>query len=272
MITVQPYIHKERKYKELCRKLETTGILEQTLLEHVWAPLLEHQETSESLIAIMQKFRLLCPWPSSEASSVKQYLVPSMLMSHPPQDILDLVASSKLPSLFLKFESGQVPPGLFPRLMLQVFQWGKDEFWSSLSHHFYHNFARFYTFGDQDCSVILLCHPSSIEVVVHKGNRGIELADGLQSKLNVSADTHHDAFEVACACTVHRQLCLMLESMRKEICWLVNMRYEVGFICPVCCHGFTVNYCRTNHKQDCEHGKCLHLLYDCLSCAVPVSS
>ena len=262
VITVQPYIHKERKYKELWRNLETTGILEQTLLEHVWAPLLDQQETSESLIAIMQKFSLLCPWPSSEASSVKQFLVPSMLMSHPPQDILDLVASAKHPSLFLKFESGQVPPGLFPRLMLQFFQWGKDEFWSSLNHHFYHNFARFYTAGDQDCSVILLCHPSSIEVVIHKGNRSLELAEGFQSKLNISADTHHDAFEVACACTVHRQLRLMLESMRKEFCWLENMRYEVAFICPVCCHGSTVNYCRTHHKQDCEHGECLHLLYE----------
>ena len=260
VITVQPYSHKERKFKELWCKLEETGILEQTLLEHVWGPLLEQQETSESLIAIMEKFSLLCPWPSSEASSSKQYLVPSMLMSHPPQDILKLVASAKIPSLVLKFESGQVPPGFFPRLMLHFYQWGEDEFWGSRGHHFYHNFARFYPSGDQDCSVILLCHPSSIEVVVHRGNRSLELAEGFQSKLNISADTHHDAFEVACASIVHRQLRLMLESMRKEFCWLENMICEVGVICPVCCHGGTLNYCCTHHKQGCEHGECLHLL------------
>ena len=259
VITVQPYIHKERKYKKLWCKLEATGILDQSLLEHVWEPFLHQQETSESLIAIMEKFSLLCPWPSSGASSSKQYLVPSMLMSHPPQDIINLVASAKIPSLFLKFESGQVPPGLFPRLMLQFFQWGKDEFWSPLNHHFYHNFARFYISGDQDCSVILLCHPSSVEIVVHRGNRSLELVEGFQSKLNISVDTH-DAFEVACASIVHRQLRLMLESMRKEFCWLENMRYEVGFICPVCCHGGALNYCCTHHKQDCEHGECLHLL------------
>ena len=260
VITVQPYIYKERKYRELWCKFEETGILDQSLLEHVWAPLLDQQETSESLIAIMQKFSLLCPWPSSEASSVKQYLVPSVLMSHPPQDIPDLVASAKIPSLFLKFESGRVPPGFFPRLMLQFYQWGKDEVWSSLGHHFYHNFARFYTSGDQDCSVILLYHPSSIEVVVHRGNRCLQFAEDFQSKLNISADTHHDKFEVACASTVHRQLRLMLESMRKEFCWLENMRYEVGVICPVCCHGGAFKYCCTHHKQGCEHGECLHLL------------
>ena len=151
--------------------------------------------------------------------------------------------------------------------MLQFYQWGKDEFWSSLDHHFYHNFARFYTSGDQDCSVILLCHPSSIEVVVHRGNRSLELAEVLQPKLSISPDTHHDAFEVACASIVHRQLRLMLESMRKEFCWLENMRYEVGVICPVCCHGGALNYCCTHFKPDCEHWECLHLLSESELCS-----
>ena len=132
VITVRPYGYKEREFKELWRKLETTGILEEPLLEHVWGPLLKQRETSESLIAIMEKFSLLCPWPSSDASCSKQYLVPSMLMSHPPQEIKNLVASAQIPSLFLKFESVQIPPSFFPRLVLQFFQWCTEDisYWS----------------------------------------------------------------------------------------------------------------------------------------------
>ena len=258
VITVKPYVHEEREFKELWHKLETTGILEEALLKHVWGPLIEQQETTESLTAMMEKFSLLCPWPSSDSSCSKQYLVPSMLMSHPPQDIAKLVASAQIPSLFLKFESGQVPPGLFPRLVLQFFQWGKDEFWSPVNPLLYHNFARFYTSGDEDCSVILLCHHSSIEVVVHRGNLSPAFAEDLQSKLTISADANHDAFEVACAQAVRRQLGLMLECIRKEFCWLKNMRYEVGVICPVCCTRSVVNYCRTHHQQACKQEECLH--------------
>ena len=258
VITVKPYDQEESKFKELWLQLESTGILGEKLLEHVWGPLLSQEETSASLLAIMERFSLLCPWPCSNASSGKQYLVPSMLMSHPPKEIMKLVASAQIPSLFLRFQSGQVPPGFFPRLVLQFFQWGQDEFWSAENPQLYADFARFYTSADDDCSVILLCHSSCIEVVVHRGNLSANPTECLQSKLNLSADINYGAFEVACARAVRRQLGLMLECMRKEFCWLKNMMYELGVICPVCCQECKVNYCCTHHKQCCEQEECLH--------------
>ena len=258
VITVKPYDQEESKFKELWLQLESTGILDEKLLEHLWGPLLGHEQTSASLLAIMEKFSLLCPWPCSNASSCKQYLVPSMLMSHPPKEIIKLVASSQIPSLFLRFQSGQVPPGFFPRLVLQFFQWGQDEFWSAENPQLYADFARFYTSADDDCSVILLCHSSCIEVVVHRGSLRANPAECLQSKLNLSADINYGAFEVACARAVRRQLGLMLECMRKEFGWLKNMMYELGVICPVCCQECKVNYCCTHHKQCCEQEECLH--------------
>ena len=72
----------------------------------------------------------------------------------------------------------------------------------------YLNFARFYTSGDEDCSVILLCHSSSIEVVVHRANLSADPAEHSSSKLKMSADVHYDAFEVACARAVRRKLAL----------------------------------------------------------------
>ena len=260
VISVKPGPY-EGKERELWRRLQTEGILEYKLLELVWDPLLIPKEIFPSLLEIMEKFSLLCPWPSSDASYGKQYLVPSMLMSHPPKDIIKLVASAQIPSFYIRFESGHVPPGFFPRLLLQFFQWGQYEVWSAENPHLYANFARFYTSEDDDCSVILRCHSSCIEVVVHRGNASANWTESFQSKLNLYAVPNYDAFETSCARVVRRQLVLILECMREEFFWFKNMKYEVGVICPVCCQERKANYCCINHKQwCCEQVECLHFL------------
>ena len=76
------------------------------------------KETCRTLIALMERFSLLCPWPSD--GEHKQYLVPSMLMSPPSDDLVKLLSSVRIPSLFVRFELGRVPPGLFTRLVLQI--------------------------------------------------------------------------------------------------------------------------------------------------------
>ena len=254
VITIRPFDSKEKKFKELWFRLEKEGVLEEPLLEHVWGPLYRKEDTCQSLIAIMEKFSLLCSWPSSDGSRGKQYLVPSMLMSHPPEEIMELITSAEIPSLFLKFETGQVPPGLFPRLVLQFLQWCKQECASPEHPQLYHNFVRIYRSEEVNCSVILLCHMSSIEVVVHRGNGGDEVAQRSKSASSSPVNSNHDPF----ACAVLRQLELMLESMRREFCWLQNMKYEVSFLCPVCCEGGVVSYCRTHLSKSCKQEECLH--------------
>ena len=267
VITVRPNDPKERSFELLWKKLQNEGILEERLLQHVWADLFVDKETAESLITIMEKFSLVCSWPSSDASCSKQYLVPSMLMSHPPDRIMSFVASASIPPLFLKFESGQVPSGLFPRLVLQFFQWDQEE---QVKPRLYHNFARFYTSQNEDCSVILLCHSSSIEVVVHQ-EKSQDLADSPRSKLSCSADGNYDTCEVTYARAVRRQLGLMLESIRNEFCWLRNMKYEVSFICPVCCQGGSVNVCHVHASQGCKQEECLHFWSESQLCDVKVN-
>ena len=260
VITVKPGPY-EGEERELWRRLQTEGILEYKLLELVWDPLLIPKEIFPSLLEIMEKFSLLCPWPSSDVSCGDQYLVPSMLMSHPPGNIIKLVASAQIPSFYIRFESGQVPPGFFPRLVLQFFQWGQDEFWSAENPQLYANFARFYTSEDDDCSVILRCHSSCIEVVVHKGNVSANLTESFQSNLNLSAVPNYHGFEERCARAVRRQLALMLKRMREEFVWFNNMKYEVGVICPICCQERKANYCCNHHKQWwCEQEECLHFI------------
>ena len=258
VITVTPYDHTERGFKELWRKLETKGLLEQELLRHVWGPLFNQQETCESLIGIMEKFSLLCPWPSSDGSCSKQYLVPSMLMSHPPQDVIKLVTSATIPSLFLKFESGQIPPSFFPRLVLQFFKWCTENFQSKVTPQLFQNFARFFISSEASSSVVLLCHMSSVEAIFLVGNRGAVAAEGFKSDINLSEEFSHGSFEVIAGCVVRNQLALMVESMRNEFCWLRNMRCEVSFLCPVCSQGGTVGFCQEHHKQGCKQEDCLH--------------
>ena len=262
VITIRPFDSKEKKFKELWFRLEKEGVLEEPLLEHVWGPLYRKEDTCQSLIAIMEKFSLLCSWPSSDGSRGKQYLVPSMLMSHPPEEIMELIASAEIPSLFLKFETGQVPPGLFPRLVLQVLQWCKQECASPEQPQLYHNFVRIYRSEEVNCSVILLCHMSSIEVVVHRGNGGDEVAQRSKSAVSSPVNSNHDPF----ACAVLRELEFMLESMRREFCWLQNMKYEVSFLCPVCCPGGVVNYCRTHRTKGCKQEECLHFWSESVLC------
>ena len=169
---------------------------------------------------------------------------------------MQLIASAQVPPLFVRFESGQVPLGLFPRLVLQFFQWGKDKYMSSVDPQLHHNFARFYTL--KNSSVILLCHSSSIEVVVHEGSPTLELAESLQTKLSLSENVSNDTFVVSCAHEVRRQLGLLLESMRNEFCWLKSMKYEESFLCPICCQGREIYYCRKHCARGCKKEECLH--------------
>ena len=260
VITVKRYDQQERGLNDLWLKLEREGILEEKLLEHAWGQIIEEHHTFESLIAIMEKFSLLCSWSSSNEPCSKEYLVPSMLRWYPPQEITKLITSASLPSLFVKFKSGQVPSHLFPRLVVQFLQWGRNEFWSQLNPQLYKNFARFYTAEDENCSVVLLCHSSLIEVVVHGGNV-CSLEEDWQADLQGnSTGNQRDSIKVFCAREVFRQLVLLLECLRKEFCWLKKMEYQAGVICPVCCHERLVNYCRTHHKQDCEREECLHFI------------
>ena len=259
VITVKRYDHEERGFDKLWIKLEEKGILEEKLLQHAWGPLVEEHHTFESLIAIMERFSLLCSWPSSDEPCSKKYLVPSMLRLLPPQEITALIASARLPSLLLKFKSGPVPSSLFPRLVLQFLQWGKNEIWSAKDPQLHKNFARFYTARDETCSVVLLCHSSVIEIVVHRGNVR-PLKDDLQTNLGMSSTDQCNSFEEFCAHAVFRQLVLLLECLRKEFCWLKRMKYQAGAICPVCCHKRSVNYCHNHRKQDCEREECLHFI------------
>ena len=243
VITVRAY-PEERDFAPLWEKLEKKGILEENLLKHVWNSLVPQKKTHESLIAIMEKFSLMCPWPSSDDLCNKHYLVPSMLRTLPPKQISDLVNSAQLPSLFLKFDTGRVPPGLFPRFVLEFFQWCRKEFPGVDLPKTYINFARFNIFPNQGLSLVLLCHSSTIEVVV------------------LSVKSAIDVVDVESIRAFRNQLTLIIDRVWKKFFWVKNIRCEVSYLCPVCSHGRVASFCPQHHEESCKQEECLHFILE----------
>ena len=245
VITVRLYHPKDRRFVDQWQKLETEGILEEKLLRHVWSSLIRRTETCKFLIAIMEKFSLLCPLPLPiDTSRSKQYLVPSMLKSQPPNEISDLVASVQIPSLFLKFGTGQVPAGFFPRLVLEFFQWCNDRFPQQETPQLFNGFARFYILPSKGRSVVLLCHSLSIELLILTSNETVDTSDG-----NL-------------ACAVRTQLAPIIKCMQNKFFWVKNVVCELNFLCPVCCRGRKASLCRNHHVKGCNKEECLHFFPD----------
>ena len=245
VITFKSFNTTENSVERLWKDFETTGILDRRVLDHAWRRFIDDQETCKSLIAIMERFSLLCPWPSE--GTTEQYLVPSMLRSPPTDDVLKLLASSQIPSLFVRFESRRVPPGLFSRLILLCHKWSQERWMSPIKPVLFNNVALFHICPHNATSLVLLCHSSSIEIVLCVGD-GVALADEASFSCEVDRNVSRD---------IHRQMRLFLECMRKEFFWLEHMRYEVCVSCPVCSLQKGSSKCRKHCVRGCD---CLHLL------------
>ena len=247
VITFKSFNTTENSVERLWKDFETTGILDRKVLDHAWRRFIYDQETCKSLIAIMERFSLLCPWPSE--GTTEQYLVPSMLRSPPTDDVLKLLASAQIPSLFVRFESRRVPPGLFSRLILLFHKWTQERWMSPIKPVLFNNVALFHICPHNATSLVLLCHSSSIEIVLCVGD-GVALADEASFSCEVDRNVSRD---------IHRQMRLFLECMRKEFFWLEHMRYEMCVSCPVCSLQKGSSKCRKHCVSGCD---CLHLLSD----------
>ena len=233
VITVKSWEEVDEDYGELWRSFQKTGILDENLLDHAWRSLVDTQKTDKSiLISMMESFNLLCPWPSD--GTVKQYLVPSMLQSPPTEDVLKHLDYVRTPSLFVAFDSGRVPPGLFSRLVLQFYRLCQEEWKSKINPELFNNFAMFHILPNRAISLVFMLRSSSIEIVFHVGSD--------------SRDLHTSR-------AIYSQLKCLLENIRKMSFWLQHMRYELCVCCPVCSE--EGSRCRAHDVRGCE---CLHLL------------
>ena len=73
--SVESFNTTENSGERLWKDFEMTGILDRKVLDHAWGRFIDDHETCKSLLAIMERFSLLCLWPSE--GTTERYLVPS---------------------------------------------------------------------------------------------------------------------------------------------------------------------------------------------------
>ena len=124
--------------------------------------------------------------------------------------------------------------------MLEFFQWCRKEFPDVDLPKTYRNFARFYIFPNQGLSLVLLCHSSTIEVVV----------------LSVNCAT--DVVDVDSILAFRSQLTSIINRVWKKFFWVKNVGCEVSFLCPLCSYGREVSLCPQHPGESCKQEECLH--------------
>ena len=224
-------------FEDLWRSFQETGILDEKVLDDAWRSLIDtvdNQETFKStLISIMERFNLLFSWPSSDGTT-KQYLVPSMLMSPPTEEVLKHLDCVRTPSLFVAFGSRRVPPGFFSRLLVLFYRLCQKEWKRDVNPQLFKDFAMFHILPERAISLVFMLHSSSIEIVFHDGK---------------------DARYLSTSRTIYSQLKYLLERICKEFFWLKHVKYRMCVCCPVCSQDDVT--CRPHGVRGCE---CLHFL------------
>ena len=237
VITVKPFEQEQSAHEDQWKELEASGVLKRDLLEHVWRHLLNQRNTIEALVSIMEKFNLICRWPSS--SSTEEFLVPHMLKSLPVSGKLkELLASAAVPSLFIRFPNAHGPQTVFPHLMVCLINEWKKEQPCFQRPKLYRNFVRILLNPSDGSSLVLFCHSAVIEVAV------------------CAPSPASESIDQTCA-DVSKVLRRVLERMHVECRWLKSMSYELCFRCPVCCEGaLQLSSCGSHQVPDCE--ECAH--------------
>ena len=118
VITVPPSRDCSGNRTAIWNDLEDNGKLDLKLLP---APLEEHRDQKEALIKMMERANLICHWEDD------LYLVPSMVRSKiESNDIQSRFYRFLQSSLYIAFESGYIPLGLFPRIQVKCLEWSRD--------------------------------------------------------------------------------------------------------------------------------------------------
>lgn len=236
VITVKEFVEPSQ-FEEDWRDLEDNGKLSRRLLEHMWKELINQRNTVEALVSIMEKFTLICRWPSS--ASPEEYLVPHMLKFRSTEDVEGSLSSLSVPSLFVRFHSSQSPLVLFPHLLVcLIHEWTK--WWPCEEEpKIYRNFARLFL-GRSGNSVTLFCHLNAVEVA-----------------FNVPEGTSPSVSKVVCpeVCSVLRRA---LKPFSSECTWPKAKSYDLSVLCPVCCEGLKRKSDCVHRVRNCTKEECLH--------------
>ncbi|XP_033115134.1 uncharacterized protein LOC117115444 [Anneissia japonica] len=251
VITTKDIDGQWEKFAEAWRRLDKEGILEDSLINHMWCTIIAQKP---ALIGLMSKFDLLCERikpktlkPSDKWE--KSYFVPSRLKDavHPN----DVYVPSKKDIVFYITFGGFLPDGLFQRILTRAVRWSQEQ--GGREPKLYFRQARFYV--DDEHDVILQMAPfryACIKVIVAE----VEIFDDSDDTTDAAESTAvalktQERRQVACS-KVRHFLEFTLCDLRQL--WMKRINFAFSIACP--CN----KTCESHGKPGCKEDSCRHFL------------
>ena len=223
-------------------ELERSGVLKMELVDYVFSPLIQQGVNKEDILDMMEQFGLIAKYSPSPADV--QYFVPCQLSSS-PEELCKMEPSSTDPCpLYLHFQEGFVPHGLFTRLVSKSVAWcGANG--SSQPPKLYQNGAWFILEERVIHDMIMICKKKFIKILLRQ-----------RIKKNVVAVSNSTLVEVARSVRLFMES--TLEKMSQEFPYLSRMQHEFCVECPYCQQ--SGRKCVNHNQVSCGEEDCLHLL------------
>ena len=215
-------------------------MLNMELVDHVFSKLLLQGVVKDDILHMMERFGLVAKF-SSSSSDVK-YFVPAQLKASPD----DLCAVQPSPSdpcpLFVHFEVGFVPHGLFTQLVSRSIRWCSNAgpkqpptlyqngVWIVIGTQIFHD-------------LVLMCKKQFIEIVLKQRTQRHQIPEDNSAEV---------------AAQVREFVKRSLHGMSQELPYLRGLQYQLCVACPYCQQG--KHECANHRQIGCTHEDCLHLL------------
>ena len=214
------------------------------LVDHVFSRFIQQGVIKEDILDMMEQFGLIAKF--SRSSTDGKYFVPCQLKSS-PEELCKMEPSPTDPCpLYLHFQDGFVPHGLFPRLVSRSTAWCAEN-GSSQPPTLYQNGAWFVLEEPVVQDMILICKKRFIKVLLKQRRE--------RKAVSVSLSASKSA---ECARSMRLFLESTLQTLSKELPYLSRLQYELCAECPYCLR--RVQECANHSQPSCSHEDCLHLL------------
>ncbi|XP_022779098.1 uncharacterized protein LOC111320689 isoform X2 [Stylophora pistillata] len=233
IITTNPTWVYPLKYRRHYDCLRDTGILSNELLTFA-SEKLNITGIQNDLISVMKRFHLIFEWKNKHGDLI--YLVPCMLTQISEVDLN--TGSGPTPLCLRFYETGYVPCGFFPRLVVLFGVWASRKC-SARQPNLSSNVASF--FMGENFTVHLVRHSSVI-------------------KVSFSAEDASDHVQEKKFCRkILRCLKKCLKKLQKECLWLHAIPFKLYAKCELCPTSGKVP-CIRHGKQECSHDDCAHYI------------
>ena len=233
-------------YRKWWRDLEVNGILRIALVDHVFSKFIDKGLRKQDILDMMELHGLIAKFSiaTDENQDEQRYFVPTQLRSS-PSALCEIKPSGCDPCpLVLHFLDGFVPHGLFPQLVSKFIHWCSEN-GSKKSPQLFNNGARFFITKQIIFTLILICRKRFIKIV---------LTTDPSSCKSLSMNASNKM-----AIEVRNFIERTLDGFSRDLCWLINLRYELSVVCTHCLQSM----CSLHRVMSCCQDDCLHLLRVC---------